>query len=189
MPNSDLTQQHRVGEILTYNRLEWSFGLSRSSCIGFKCVSISYGFANLVRFWPKSSSILSNLARSNESSRYSSKSIVIQPRSHWVCQDLVEISLYRQSQSLGLSKFRSKLAISNEERTSLWAGWVRWFLRQPNRHLNLQHQVLALATCGRTNHRLDLAVMGWRALGSSESLGLGRWWIALIIIMHSLPST
>lgn len=36
----------------------------------------------------------------------------------------------------GLLEFWPKLTIFDRERTSLWVSWVRWFLKQPNCHLN-----------------------------------------------------
>ena len=75
MPNPDLTQQHRVGEILTSNRPEWSFGLARSGNIGFR-------LANLTEFWPKFGWISLDL-------------VDIPPdlsRSRWICGHMAEIT-------------------------------------------------------------------------------------------------
>ena len=72
--------------------------------------------------------------------------------------------------------------ISNEERTSLQASWVHHFLRQLNRHLNRQYQVLASVTHNRSNYRLDRAIIGWRASGLGGPSDLGEWWTALILL-------
>ena len=95
VPNPDLTQQHWVGKILTAtnpngdsNQSDWV--LSVSVC--------------------KSCRILAEILQDLTSySQYSSGSIEIWTRSLWIYQDLAEISLYRWSQSSGLSDFCRKL--------------------------------------------------------------------------------
>ena len=157
VPNPNSTWHHWVGKLLTRNQSKWSFESTRLGRIGFGCVLIGFGFANLAKFWLKYGRISSDMAESNEIWP------IFLPIYGYLAKISLDLSRSGQDHlitklefgTLGLPNFLAKLAISDRERISLQVGRVCQFLKQPNHHSNQQHQVMAPTTCSWPNHHLD----------------------------------
>ena len=117
------------------------------------------------------------------SGQYSSISFEIWPRSHYICQDLVEISLYRRSFEFRLTGFSLEHEICDWKRDRHWVGLVLRFLRQSNQDLIESYRVFTLATCSRLNHHSDRAVIESEIVGLVGFFGLGVCWTALVSVL------